>query len=123
METIAVFPLKRSFRDMNAAAFILLSIAAVLQLPDYYSLLLRKEHRVAFLDVKGIEELLEVAQSSIYAILSQRVNVLLCEAFLFFIIDILAPNVGIAEEETLLCGETVNCLRTFATERIHEGRV
>ena len=56
METIAVFPLKRSFRDMNAAAFILLSIAAALQLPDYYSLLLRKEHRVAFLDVKGIEE-------------------------------------------------------------------
>ena len=72
------------------------------------ALLLRTEHRIAFLDVKGIEEGLEVLHGHVHAVHCQGVDVHVGETLLLLVCDVLGPDGAIAEVEALGTGEAVD---------------
>ena len=94
------------------------------KLPDYYTLLWPHIHLVSLGDAECIVEALYIAQSSIYTVDAERVNVNLCEALLLLVGDILCPECSIADIEALLTSEAVDvCWSALSPCMLHKSCV
>ena len=66
-----------------------------ISLPDDYALALRTIHPVSLFNVEGLEESVEVAESYIYTVLSERMNIKQCKLDLVLFCDVLCPYCGV----------------------------